>query len=452
MDRHASGDEIPMVSDAAEVREKQSPSVKDTLMRKCLPLPFRRLASSLKFGPSKRLKLAVWRTRLDLPMRISAYLLPVGLSFGILQLSFRQIYWGGARTTSKGSMVDPQKTNDILAVLQIVAKLHDIMIIVSLSHLVLHYLRQELCSDQGIPYGLFTSAYGATFGTPPISSDFWHSCRSTMRWGHVRWRPIGLGILVILSTCLGLAADPASAVALIPRNEWWHYGDLFWFSQNYNPQDADVSLDDVLDFTMYIPTKLFPIDVGNGSLPLFNCLSPDLDIDGLCPWAGLAELLPALNGTHTSEIIHGSEYDLLTNFTVEQIGEDTRQLYAFSSFFVDGSVNPSTRTMVTNKLITTFFLHGLSASAKGGYVDPLVDSRDLELSPYIIDAIVNGSDVRLPNVYAGCETAPASTYDRDFNLLIKSYNNKPNRQGGNASLFSNNMIDGTFRSESTSIP
>ena len=80
--------------------------------------------------PTKEYKLAfsLWALHL---------LLPVAVSFAILQLTFRHLYWRD---------VEVPGTSQILGVFQVSAKAHEILIIYSLSKIVLYHLRVDLCS------------------------------------------------------------------------------------------------------------------------------------------------------------------------------------------------------------------------------------------------------------------------------------------------------------------
>jgi hypothetical protein len=73
------------------------------------------------------------------------HIIPVGVTFGILQLSFRNVYWADA---------DTQNQRQKLSALQIAAKVHKISILVSLSSMVLHYTRKLMVVPAGISFGL----------------------------------------------------------------------------------------------------------------------------------------------------------------------------------------------------------------------------------------------------------------------------------------------------------
>lgn len=152
-------------------------------------------------------KVAVRQSRFGVLFRSCVLLALAALSFAILQLSWRHRYWRDSN----------ENVSEELAVLQIAAKAHEILITLSLSDLVLHYLQQQLSSSRGLPFGLFTSAYQVALGAQPISFGFLYSAKSILRPRDVQWQPLGLALFLLLSTLLGLAAGPSSAIVLIPR-------------------------------------------------------------------------------------------------------------------------------------------------------------------------------------------------------------------------------------------
>ena len=61
--------------------------------------------------------------------QIFLYLVPVGLTFGILQLSFREIYWRGVGSSGSGRF-SRFSINQVLNMLQIAAKAHEVLIVI----------------------------------------------------------------------------------------------------------------------------------------------------------------------------------------------------------------------------------------------------------------------------------------------------------------------------------
>lgn len=177
-------------------------------------------------------------------------MVPVISTIVILSLSWRNVYW-----TSRS-------INQSLALLQIAAKFHDLLITFSLSQVLLYYTRQQLMSEQGSIFGLSITAYGVSFGSLPLFKAFGVSLVSTTRSG-VFWQSRLLVCLVLLTSIVGLAANPATSITLLPRLDWWPAGDLFYF------MDSRGKLTQLSQagFSMYIPADIFPAVVDASSLP-----------------------------------------------------------------------------------------------------------------------------------------------------------------------------------------
>ena len=62
-------------------------------------------------------------------LQVVLYLVPVGLTSGILQLSFREIYWRGVGSSGSGHF-SRYSVNQVLNILQIVAKAHEVLIVI----------------------------------------------------------------------------------------------------------------------------------------------------------------------------------------------------------------------------------------------------------------------------------------------------------------------------------
>ena len=86
--------------------------------------------------PKEGEKVAIRRSILAVLVRIYYYSVPVGVSFTILQSSFRRIYWRGTGNSGDGYL-SKYSISEVLNVLQLVAKAHEVLIVLSLSHIVL---------------------------------------------------------------------------------------------------------------------------------------------------------------------------------------------------------------------------------------------------------------------------------------------------------------------------
>lgn len=325
-------------------------------------------------SPTQLERVAILQSRLRAVPRVLALLVPVALSFAILQLSWRHVYW-------RDSNRNPRAISENLAVLQIAAKAHEIIIVLSLSDVVLHYLRQQISSSRGLPFGLFTSAYQVALGSQPLSFGFFYSLKSSLWRRDVQWRPLALALFLLLSTLLGLAVGPSSAIALIPRLDWWPDDDLFSLytsTNNFNKQRPS-------PFTMYIPKPLFPSVVDAASLPGSYCMDASLDVNGSCPSAGFQYLSPTFNFT--------AIYDNVT------LDSPLRRVMATAA---DSGATASTWT--TNHLLTNYMSLAFAFS-------------DGDPNPSTVESVIQRDTVLTPIINVFCVQEPAALYDRNVSAL-----------------------------------
>ena len=133
------------------------------------------------------------------------------MTLGILQLSFRTVFGRDVDETAAQSAT--------LSVLQFVAKSHEICIVISLSEIILHRIRFEL-NGEGIPFGLLASGYSVSSITFLWTWQFWARIfNSDLRQTYSS--RLSLFILIMLATLLAAVAGPSSAIAVVPRLDWW---------------------------------------------------------------------------------------------------------------------------------------------------------------------------------------------------------------------------------------
>ena len=280
-------------------------------------------------------KIPTQRYRLSHSLWALHLLLPIAISLAILRLSFRKQYWSDA---SSG-------TSEILAVFQLVAKAHEILIIYSLSIILLYYLKPRLSSSSGLPFGFFASSYGQYLGKPPIGFSFWSSLASLYK--DQKSGSFIFPILILLIAFISLAAGPAAAIALIPQLKRWHSYDLFFFDdpcrghQGFMPSDV----------SLYVPKLLFPPEINGTSLLGASCLNGSLQDTSACPYQGVDVLLKNMNWTGAN------------NFTVDAAVE-RRMISAFRApdsidgwgplFNWEEYVFHPTQFWTTNQLLTEY--------------------------------------------------------------------------------------------------
>ena len=267
----------------------------------------------------------------------------------------------------------------------------------------LYYLRRQLISANGIPFGLLTSAYQVTLGCAPFSIGFWNTCKSFVSRGAFDLQAFGLIWLIILATILGLTAGPASAIAAIPRLSWWFHQDLFTFYQSPG-RSAD-------DFQIYVPKQLFPMVLDGSSLPGPFCLESSLDLNSSCPFVGYSSLLSVFNDTGSNTM------DNLT--LADSTGLDRRMLTQTSggSF---GSSHASksgarligqTKTWTQNQVLANYLSLGWN-SAKPGIPDG---------DPYIVEAKTQHGPSLNPFVNVTCWIQTSTKFNGSLSFFNSPY-------------------------------
>ncbi|KAI1261134.1 hypothetical protein F5Y18DRAFT_210166 [Xylariaceae sp. FL1019] len=148
------------------------------------------------------------RTRLSL-LHPLVHILPVLATAGIVQLSFRNVYWAD----------DGNYYKDWQTILQFPAKVHEILIVGSLSAIVLHVFRRMLLSSEGIPLGLMVGAFQIGSAEYILSKTYWKPLTHNLRNGRTKafFVALFLGLAMIYSFLVG----PASAAVLLPNLGWW---------------------------------------------------------------------------------------------------------------------------------------------------------------------------------------------------------------------------------------
>ncbi|KAI3336371.1 hypothetical protein HD806DRAFT_473467 [Xylariaceae sp. AK1471] len=192
------------------------------------------------------------------------HILPVAATLGVLQLSFRGVYWDD----------DSRYDTRWQAVLQFPAKLHEILIVGSLSAMVLHIFRRMLVGPHGIPLGLMVGAFQIGSAEYLINKSFIKPFRHSLFHRHYKmfFVALALGLAILYSFLVG----PASAGAIIPILTWWNMAEPF---NNSLPLTCYISRDS----SQLYPTSLHKSDINT------ECLGDDWRFQG-CPGEGFDPL------------------------------------------------------------------------------------------------------------------------------------------------------------------
>ena len=132
----------------------------------------------------------------------------------VLCLSFANIYAFDEGTSSSGSST----ANDFLHALQFAVKLHEIIVLASLTSIVMYFLLKRLVDGDGIPLGLLISAYQI----PSVATLFTKSM-----WSGSWPRESRFVLLLLFTIFYGNLVGPSSGIVLIPNLGWWPISDPY---------------------------------------------------------------------------------------------------------------------------------------------------------------------------------------------------------------------------------
>ncbi|KAL6717886.1 hypothetical protein ACLMJK_003971 [Lecanora helva] len=159
------------------------------------------------------------------------HFVPISAAFVLVILNWRSYYIGGELAGAVGQ--DDAK----FIGLQFAAKLHELTISASLTTVIFSYIRHELVTANGLPFGAVVAGLQFKDVSYLWSMEFWGTMRAT--W---RKRRDKTALILLIITCVGLSvsAGPSSATLMRPRLDYWPAGGTeFWVA---SPQAALYSL------------------------------------------------------------------------------------------------------------------------------------------------------------------------------------------------------------------
>ncbi|KAL3422774.1 hypothetical protein PVAG01_06930 [Phlyctema vagabunda] len=187
------------------------------------------------------------------------HLIPIIISICVIQLSFRRAFLFDVEDQSTGNVKIRQwsiRIDDFLNTLQLLAKIHEILMVSSLSAIVLYITRLHLLGRKGLPFGLLTAGYSVGSVEYIASKGFWISGMNRVFWGFT----------IFLACCTGYAnlLGPSSAIAMIPNLGWW--------PDNHAYSDRAVKIG-----FLYNNSALWPLSLSRDNVyPLANGIEGDV--------------------------------------------------------------------------------------------------------------------------------------------------------------------------------
>ncbi|KAI8716661.1 hypothetical protein NCS52_00960300 [Fusarium sp. LHS14.1] len=143
-------------------------------------------------------------------------------------------------------------TAEELAALQFAAKGHEALILISLTDVLLSKISYGLLnSNVGVPLGFISSPF--YLGSPIrclFSSELWSAIRHSVTR---RVFPKTTGLVILITALLCIAANPLSAIAMIPRETW----------RSFPKADPGHSL----EIACYVDERLYELDLDSQHIP-----------------------------------------------------------------------------------------------------------------------------------------------------------------------------------------
>lgn len=168
------------------------------------------------------------------------HILALATTAAVVGVNIATVYgWDQGSLHIKGIHISDNQVNSLL---QFAAKLHEILIVGSLTSIVMYRIRKRLVSKRGLPFGLLSSGYQVSSTEFLFSRGLWSAFTTD------RWLILTVAATIILVNVVG----PSSAIVVIPRLDWWHVRAPFNCSQQLY---LDSSLDQLY------PTTLGPPDM-----------------------------------------------------------------------------------------------------------------------------------------------------------------------------------------------
>ncbi|KAK7177764.1 hypothetical protein PSPO01_16185 [Paraphaeosphaeria sporulosa] len=227
--------------------------------------------------------------------RCGVHLLPCAVSIIIISINLRGYFIGFELAGVPG------QTEVNMAMLQVAAKIQELLVVASLATIVAHKVRYDLISGNGVPFGLV----GASSLFTQLSF-FWSS---TFLGPLTRMFKANMSLLflVVVSGLIAVTAGPSVAVLIIPREQTWAAGGATYF---INGTSSDLWPTRVGLEHYYKPQA--GVDEWKA-----RCTESDAWTNALCPAGGYLALLHRFSSEFNSRLFSStrdSTYSLMDFF------------------------------------------------------------------------------------------------------------------------------------------
>ncbi|KAE8442627.1 hypothetical protein EG329_002984 [Mollisiaceae sp. DMI_Dod_QoI] len=160
-------------------------------------------------------KISIQKAFLQHWKKLTPHLASILVTALVVQLSFRNVYWMDLKSPSED--ISPGLTQSgALNFLQLAAKLHELLILASISTVVLHVVQKHLTGRSGLPLGMVANSFELSSGQFLRRKSFW-----TLPWlvdpvTGKKFFYFRFWLLSLCATALVVFSGPASAIAIIP--------------------------------------------------------------------------------------------------------------------------------------------------------------------------------------------------------------------------------------------
>lgn len=208
------------------------------------------------------------------------HLLPTAVLAGLIYMNYSILYLGPSFTVD--SLSDPI----ILAVIQVAAKIVELLCVASLTSIVLQAWRSELLAD-GVPLGLL----GCAFWFSDISFLWSPDFLAAAPWSFKKARRVWLYALIVVAGVIATVIGPATAILMLPRSQNVPAGGISY----YLPGTAT-------DFWPDVVNSAFEIDV---------CSFANATKYAVCPSGGYESLRTTLSTVNYSNAfaVSGNDFE-----------------------------------------------------------------------------------------------------------------------------------------------
>ncbi|KAF5488024.1 hypothetical protein CGCF413_v013056 [Colletotrichum fructicola] len=204
----------------------------------------------------------------------------VAFTVAVVQFTFRECYWFDEDSWDSVWISHVAKQDVATNFLQFFAKVHEILIVASVSSMVMHACRRMLVGD-GIPFGFLTGAYQISSAEWLFSKNYvWaakkrHTDTNSRHYISTR-KHVFMGLAALCFCIYCNTVGPSSAIVIIPELNWWEVKSSIHDSVGASYVKAGLD-------------RVFPSDLTEVDPP-FYCTSTTSRDRTWCPQSGYNEL------------------------------------------------------------------------------------------------------------------------------------------------------------------